>query len=95
MLVGSEARGQRLEIRTALSVAEVKFLSGRSAFAFAHMDTKQGLAKKASSTRPFTPTIHALVFPTQIPTDLLLTFRELDEFVLVSCSLLRGTITFS
>ncbi|KAI1796359.1 hypothetical protein LXA43DRAFT_1157380 [Ganoderma leucocontextum] len=36
-------------------------------------------AKNASPTRPFTPTIHALVFPTQIPADLLLTFRELHE----------------
>ncbi|KAI0769641.1 hypothetical protein BD413DRAFT_477512 [Trametes elegans] len=59
VLVGSEARGRRLEIRLALSVAEA-------------------LAKKASSVRPFRPTVHALVFPTQIPTDLLLTFRELE-----------------
>ncbi|KAI0743870.1 hypothetical protein C8Q80DRAFT_1107264 [Daedaleopsis nitida] len=61
VLIGSEARGRRVEIRLALTVAEA-------------------LARKASSTRPFTPPVHALVFPTQIPTDLLLTFRELDEY---------------
>ncbi|KAJ8468524.1 hypothetical protein ONZ51_g9590 [Trametes cubensis] len=60
VLVGSEARGRRLEIRLALSIAGA-------------------LAQKASSERPFTPPVHVLVFPTQIPTDLLLTFRELDE----------------
>ncbi|TBU41681.1 hypothetical protein BD309DRAFT_964723 [Dichomitus squalens] len=60
VVIGSEARGRRLEIRLALSVADT-------------------LAKKASATRPFTPPVHALVFPTQIPTDLLLTFRELHE----------------
>ncbi|KAI0365644.1 hypothetical protein BV20DRAFT_953838 [Pilatotrama ljubarskyi] len=60
VLVGSEARGQRLDIRLALFIADA-------------------LARKASSTRPFTPTVHALIFPSQIPTDLLLTFRELEE----------------
>ncbi|KAI9066572.1 hypothetical protein FKP32DRAFT_355404 [Trametes sanguinea] len=60
LLVGSEARGQRLNIRLALSVADA-------------------LAQKASSERPFKPTVHALVFPTQIPADLRLTFRELEE----------------
>ncbi|RPD78315.1 hypothetical protein L226DRAFT_567972 [Lentinus tigrinus ALCF2SS1-7] len=65
VVIGSEARGRRLEIRLALHVAHA-------------------LAAKASSTRPFTPTVHALIFPTQIPTDLLLTFRELDESTLNS-----------
>ncbi|KAI0645465.1 hypothetical protein C8Q79DRAFT_1001065 [Trametes meyenii] len=60
VLVGSEARGRRLDIRLALSIANA-------------------LAQKASTARPFKPTVHALVFPTQIPTDLLLTFRELHE----------------
>ncbi|KAH9895002.1 hypothetical protein C8Q73DRAFT_482882 [Cubamyces lactineus] len=60
VLVGSGARGRRLDIRLALSIAEA-------------------LAQKASSERPFTPPVHALVFPTQIPNDLLLTFREFEE----------------
>ncbi|KAI0633313.1 hypothetical protein C8Q77DRAFT_1057913 [Trametes polyzona] len=60
VLVGDEARGRRLDIRLALSLADA-------------------LARKASPARPFTPTVHALIFPTQIPTDLLLTFRELEE----------------
>ncbi|CDO74347.1 hypothetical protein BN946_scf184645.g3 [Trametes cinnabarina] len=60
VLVGSEARGQRSNIRLALSVAEA-------------------LAQRASSERPFKPTVHVLVFPTQIPADLRLTFRELEE----------------
>ncbi|KAI0695962.1 hypothetical protein C8T65DRAFT_664443 [Cerioporus squamosus] len=65
VVIGSEARGRRLEIRLALSVAHA-------------------LATKASSTQPFTPTVHALIFPTQIPADLLLAFRELDESALSS-----------
>ncbi|KAH9858402.1 hypothetical protein C2E23DRAFT_864363 [Lenzites betulinus] len=60
VLVGSEARGRRSEIRLALNIADA-------------------LAREASSTRPFTPTVHALIFPTQIPADLLLTFRELEQ----------------
>ncbi|KAI8993829.1 hypothetical protein BD414DRAFT_513494 [Trametes punicea] len=60
VLVGSEARGRRLEIRLGLLLAEE-------------------LSRKASAERPFKPTVHVLIFPTQIPTDLLLTFRELEE----------------
>ncbi|KAH9940487.1 uncharacterized protein BXZ73DRAFT_42698 [Epithele typhae] len=39
----------------------------------------ESLAQKVSPTRPFKPVVHVLVFPTRIPTDLLLTFRELEE----------------
>ncbi|RDX50089.1 hypothetical protein OH76DRAFT_481347 [Lentinus brumalis] len=65
VIIGSEARGRRLDIKLAVSVAHA-------------------LAAKASPTLPFTPTVHALIFPTQIPIDLLLTFRELDESALNS-----------
>lgn len=43
----------------------------------------KALSQLAASSRPFTPPVHALVLPTQIPTDLLLTFRDLDEVLVV------------
>ncbi|KAF9263290.1 hypothetical protein L218DRAFT_973111 [Marasmius fiardii PR-910] len=37
------------------------------------------LSLRVRNQRPYTPTIHTLVFPTQIPLDLKAHFRELDE----------------
>ncbi|TFK26480.1 hypothetical protein FA15DRAFT_667361 [Coprinopsis marcescibilis] len=39
-------------------------------------------AKRASSDRPFTPNVHVLIFPSQLPLDLRHHFRDLDESVL-------------
>ncbi|EIN11515.1 hypothetical protein PUNSTDRAFT_83145 [Punctularia strigosozonata HHB-11173 SS5] len=60
VLVGTEARGDRHNIRTALSLALA--MSG-------------GVA----SVRPFTPPVHVVVFPSQVPADLRLAVRDLDE----------------
>ncbi|KAH9924883.1 uncharacterized protein B0H18DRAFT_908993 [Fomitopsis serialis] len=60
VVVGSEARGKRRDIKLALAVA-----------------TK--LSDITASSRPFTPTVHALILPSQLPTDLRLHFRDLDE----------------
>ncbi|KAI5828968.1 hypothetical protein K523DRAFT_243224 [Schizophyllum commune Tattone D] len=40
------------------------------------------LAKLVASERPFHPTVHVLVLPSQLPLDLKLTFRGLDDTVL-------------
>jgi len=68
VLVGSEARGKRKDIRLALNVAK-------------------DLSVATSSSRPFCPTVHVLILPSQLPADLRLTFRELDE-----ADLNRGSI---
>ncbi|KAI0093192.1 hypothetical protein BDY19DRAFT_922571 [Irpex rosettiformis] len=60
VVVGSDARGHREDIRLALSAADE-------------------LSAIAAPSRPFTPPVHVLVLPSQIPIDLRLTFRDLDE----------------
>ncbi|PCH43910.1 hypothetical protein WOLCODRAFT_138664 [Wolfiporia cocos MD-104 SS10] len=60
VLIGSEARGKRNDIRLALSVAT-------------------RMSELTASSRPFAPTVHVLILPSQIPTDLRLHFRDLDE----------------
>ncbi|KAI0958231.1 hypothetical protein AcV7_004104 [Taiwanofungus camphoratus] len=64
VLVGGEARGNRQDIRLALSTASE-------------------MSRKTSSSKPFSPTVHVLILPSQIPTDLRLNFRDLDESDLV------------
>ncbi|EKM54575.1 uncharacterized protein PHACADRAFT_258517 [Phanerochaete carnosa HHB-10118-sp] len=60
VLVGSEARGKRKDIRLAHKVAT-------------------DLSAVISSSRPFCPTVHAIILPSQLPADLRLAFRELNE----------------
>ncbi|KNZ72865.1 hypothetical protein J132_01857 [Termitomyces sp. J132] len=38
------------------------------------------LSTRMSSTRPYAPTVHTLILPSQLPRDLRLMFRDLDEF---------------
>ncbi|KAF8633344.1 hypothetical protein AX17_004516 [Amanita inopinata Kibby_2008] len=40
------------------------------------------MSKKLSPHRPFPPTVHVLVLPSQLPSDLRLNFRDLDEELL-------------
>lgn len=47
----------------------------------------QKMSKKLAPSRPFPPTLHVLVLPSQLPLDLRLNFRNLDEEFLV-CKLL-------
>ncbi|KAF9066151.1 hypothetical protein BDP27DRAFT_1331038 [Rhodocollybia butyracea] len=63
ILVGSEARAQRQNIRTALHCASA-------------------LAKRVCQQRPHDPPIHVVVLPSQMPLDLKMHFRELDESLL-------------
>lgn len=44
----------------------------------------QQLSSATSFSKPFRPTVHVLILPSQLPADLRLTFRELDEHYLVS-----------
>ncbi|KAG7446222.1 uncharacterized protein BT62DRAFT_104514 [Guyanagaster necrorhizus] len=39
----------------------------------------QSLAKRVADDRPYLPTVHVLILPSQIPLDLRLHFRDLDE----------------
>ncbi|KAH9945670.1 hypothetical protein B0H21DRAFT_860691 [Amylocystis lapponica] len=68
VIVCSEARGKRQDIRLALSTA-------------------LELSRSTASSRPFTPTVHVLILPSQIPTDLRLHFRDLDE-VQLNCGII-------
>ncbi|GLB37538.1 hypothetical protein LshimejAT787_0405890 [Lyophyllum shimeji] len=44
------------------------------------LDVASGMSAQVSSARPYPPTIHAIVLPSQLPRDLQLAFRDLDEF---------------
>ncbi|KAH6913911.1 hypothetical protein BKA70DRAFT_1096251 [Coprinopsis sp. MPI-PUGE-AT-0042] len=46
------------------------------------LDVALSFARRASSDRPFTPNVHVVVFPSQVPLDLRLHFRDLDEMLL-------------
>lgn len=50
VIVGAEARGQRTDIKTAISVA-------------------QQLAAQHATSQPFTPPVHVLILPSQVPLD--------------------------
>ncbi|KAJ3989957.1 hypothetical protein F5890DRAFT_977989 [Lentinula detonsa] len=60
VVVGSEARAQRQNIRISLHVASE-------------------LVKRVAWRRPYTPPIHVVVLPSQLPLDLKIHLRELDE----------------
>jgi len=60
VVVGSQARAQRQNIRLALHVASE-------------------LVKRVAVQKPYAPSIHVVVLPSQVPLDLKLHFRELDE----------------
>ncbi|KAI6046009.1 hypothetical protein EDC04DRAFT_3015336 [Pisolithus marmoratus] len=46
------------------------------------IDTAMAMSKLVAESKPFSPTVHALVLPTQLPLDMRLAFRNLDELVL-------------
>ncbi|KAJ6625514.1 hypothetical protein B0H10DRAFT_613833 [Mycena sp. CBHHK59/15] len=43
------------------------------------------LATHISSARPYTPTVHAVILPSQLPVDLKIQLRDLDQFTLNNC----------
>ena len=42
------------------------------------------MASLVAATKPFSPTVHVLILPTQLPLDMRHAFRNLDELALVS-----------
>lgn len=43
------------------------------------IQTVMAMAKRVAISKPFSPTVHVLVLPTQLPLDMRLAFRDLDE----------------
>jgi len=41
------------------------------------------MAKKVAVSKPFSPTVHVLVIPTQLPLDMQHAFRDVDESEMV------------
>lgn len=89
MLIGRNARGKRTETRLALQIAFVRhnFINIVTTLAYVPL---QALSRKTASEKPLYPAVHALVFPTQIPTDLRLSLRGMDELSLVCAVLSAG-----
>ncbi|KIJ67651.1 hypothetical protein HYDPIDRAFT_84915 [Hydnomerulius pinastri MD-312] len=46
------------------------------------INTAMAMTKFVAASRPFSPTVHVLVIPTQLPLDMRLAFRNLDESTL-------------
>jgi len=44
----------------------------------------QKLSARVATSRPYAPTIHVVVLPSRLPSDLRLNFRDLDEVGVVS-----------
>jgi hypothetical protein len=83
--VGKDARSDRRAIRFALDIATVKLYSHMFTLSLTFLlFLFQKVSKEVASSRPYAPTIHALALPSQIPLDLRLGIRDLDEAWLVS-----------
>jgi hypothetical protein len=76
VIVGTNARKARRDIRLALSTGRV-----RANFTIFHSVLRelQVLLSQNAASRPFTPPIHVLILPSKIPLDLRLHFRGFDE----------------
>lgn len=81
MLVGKEARSSKRTIRLALDTATVCAFRIHS---LQKLIASQKISQEVSSSRPYPPTVHVLVLPSQIPLDLRLGIRDFDEAWLVS-----------
>jgi hypothetical protein len=55
----------------------------------------QRISLESASARPYRPPIHVLVLPSQLPMDLRLGIRDLDEDWLVSNTLSSSIVTFT
>ena len=80
VVVGRNARGHKRDIQCALNLALVGLIV-LLCFRYAH--PVKELSSRVASARPYAPTVHVLVFPTQLPRDFRLTFRDLDELTIV------------
>ena len=84
VLVCEHAQGNWQAIRIALDTAMVN----ESIFTLVYQIISlniylQKLSKEVAPLRPYTPTVHVLILPSQIPVDLLLSIRDFDEAWLV------------
>lgn len=93
VLVGREARGKRRDIRLAVSVAMVCSTVLPTLIDFISCFKFQELSARVATDRPYSPTIHVLVMPTQLPLDLRLNFRDLDEALLVGVDVIVCSAT--
>jgi hypothetical protein len=50
------------------------------------------MAKKVALSKPFSPTVHVLVIPTQLPLDMQHALRDLDESEMVRPSLFERLV---
>ena len=85
IMVGCNARDHEADIEFALRIASVGFNHSRCVLWFTQ--SAQELSRRVSSERPFHPTVHVLLLPSQIPRDLRVNVRGLDEFALVNLNL--------
>lgn len=83
-MIGSEARGQRDNIRLALAAAMVCAILYHIRAFHSEAIVHQDFSMKVASSRPFAPPVHALTLPSKLPMDLRLQFRDLDEINFVS-----------
>jgi hypothetical protein len=82
IIVGSNARGRRKDIRLAINVALVGQTVILDLVGCSHI--LQELSTRVAPSRPYAPTVHVLILPSQLPRDLRLNFRDLDESAIVS-----------
>jgi hypothetical protein len=83
VLVAKDARAKRPEIQLAISVASVCQPSHLSSFVTINVSW-QRLSTHVAESRPYRPTVHVLVLPSQLPLEFRLNFRDIDEALLVS-----------
>jgi hypothetical protein len=83
VLVAKDARGKRPEIQLAISIATVCQPSHPSSVVTSNVSC-QRLSTHVAESRPYPPTVHVLVLPSQLPLEFRLNFRDIDEALLVS-----------
>lgn len=88
-VVGRHARGNRRSVALALKLAKVHTLSVQSCRDAD--EGKQEFSRRVAMDLPFAPPVHVLVLPSQLPLDLRIALRGLDETRLVgSCNHYRS-----
>ena len=83
VLVGATARGDRINIKVALSAAKVRRFSDEMG-ALSPSRFFQRFSETSAFSRPFAPPVHVLVLPSKLPLDLRLNLRGLDDSEVVS-----------
>lgn len=91
LVVGKEARSDRRSIKFALDLVIVKIFLSPIPLYSDFLSNFKKLSMEASSSRPYVPTVHVLILPSQIPLDLRLGIRDLDEAWMVSILIVPST----